>query len=153
MIDPTQSLAFSMQASPGIYAVLIGSGVSRAAKIPTGWEITLDLIRKLAAVNKESCDPDPEDWYRSKFGRDADYSELLDALAKTPTERQQLLSEYIEPNEQERETGEKQPTAAHHASNRPTDASRRPYPPMARQCDQPHYGPPSPHRSCGHQRR
>ena len=115
MIDPTQSLAFSMQASPGIYAVLIGSGVSRAAKIPTGWEITLDLIRKLAAVNKEICDPDPEGWYRSKFGTDADYSELLDALAKTPTERQQLLSEYIEPNEQERETGEKQPTAAHHA--------------------------------------
>ena len=115
MIDPAQSLAFSMQASPGIYAVLIGSGVSRAAKIPTGWEITLDLIRKLAAVNKEICDPNPEDWYQSKFGRDADYSELLDALAKTPTERQQLLSEYIEPNEQERETGEKQPTAAHHA--------------------------------------
>ena len=115
MIDPTQSLAFSMQASPGIYAVLIGSGVSRAAKIPTGWEITLDLIRKLAAVNKEICDPNPEDWYQSKFGRDADYSELLNALAKTPTERQQLLSEYIEPNEQERETGEKQPTAAHHA--------------------------------------
>jgi len=106
MIDPTQSLAFSMQASPGIYAVLIGSGVSRAAKIPTGWEVTLDLICKLAEVKEEDCNPNPEDWYQSKFGRDADYSELLDALARTPTERQQLLRAYIEPNEQERETGE-----------------------------------------------
>ena len=26
MISPTESLAFSMQANPGVYAVLIGSG-------------------------------------------------------------------------------------------------------------------------------
>ena len=63
MIDPIQSLAFSMQANPGVYAVLIGSGVSRPAKIPTGWEITLDLVRKLAAVDKENCDPNPAVWY------------------------------------------------------------------------------------------
>ena len=62
MINPTESLAFSMQANPGVYAVLVGSGVSRAAKIPTGWEITLDLVRKLAALRKENCDPDPERW-------------------------------------------------------------------------------------------
>ena len=48
MISPTESLAFTIQASPGVYAVLAGSGVSRAAKIPTGWEITLDLVRRLA---------------------------------------------------------------------------------------------------------
>ncbi len=41
MIDPVHSLAFSIQANPGVYAVLVGSGVSRAAKVPTGWEITL----------------------------------------------------------------------------------------------------------------
>lgn len=115
MIDPIQSLAFSMQANPRVYAVLIGSGVSRPANISTGWEITLDLVRKLAAVKKENCDPDPAAWYRGKSGRDADYSKLLDDLAKTPAERQQLLRTYMEPNEQEREAGEKQPTAAHRA--------------------------------------
>lgn len=46
MISAMQSLAFSVQANPGVYAVLIGSGVSRSANIPTGWEITLDLARK-----------------------------------------------------------------------------------------------------------
>ena len=115
MIDPVHSLAFSIQANPGVYAVLVGSGVSNAAKIPTGWDITLDLVRKLAKLHEETCDPDPELWYRSKFEKEADYSGLLDELAKTPAERQQLLREYWEPNEEEREEGEKQPTAAHRA--------------------------------------
>ncbi len=35
MIDPIHSLAFAVQANPGVYAVLIGSGVSRSASIPT----------------------------------------------------------------------------------------------------------------------
>ena len=115
MIDPTQSLAFSMQSNPGVFALLLGSGVSRAAGIPTGWEITLDLIRRLASMNDESCEPDPEAWYQSKFGTVPDYSDLLDQLAKTSAERQQLLRSYLEPNEQEREEGLKQPTLAHDA--------------------------------------
>ncbi len=115
MIDPVHSLAFSIQANPGVYAVLIGSGVSRAAKIPTGWEVTLDLIRKLAELHGEKSGTDPEHWYREKFKQEANYSDLLDELAKTPAERQQLLRAYWEPAEQEREDGEKQPTAAHRA--------------------------------------
>lgn len=57
----------SMQASPGVYALLLGSGVSRAASIPTGWEVQLDLIRKLASASGVSADPDPEAWYRKEF--------------------------------------------------------------------------------------
>ena len=115
MIDPVHSLAFSIQANRGVYALLVGSGVSRAAKIPTGWEITLDLIRKLAKLHGETSDPEPEHWYREKFKQEANYSDILDALAKTPEERQQLLRAYWEPNDTEREEGEKKPTAAHHA--------------------------------------
>ena len=57
MIDPIHSLAFSIQANRGVYAVLVGSGVSRAANIPTGWEITLDLIRKLVKLHEETGAP------------------------------------------------------------------------------------------------
>ena len=114
MIDLVHSLAFSIQANRGVYAVLVGSGISRVAKIPTGWEITLDLVRKLAKLFNETCD-DPEQWYCEKFGKAADYSDLLDALAKTQAERQQLLRAYVEPTDQEREEGAKQPTAAHRA--------------------------------------
>lgn len=55
MINPLHSLAFSIQANPGVYAVLVGSGVSRSAQIPTGWEITIDFVRKLAEVAGENC--------------------------------------------------------------------------------------------------
>ena len=115
MISPTESLAFSMHANPGVYAVLAGSGVSRVAKIPSGWEITLDLVRKLAALRKETCEPDPEQWYRNRFNKAADYSDLLDDLCGTPAERQQLLRGYFEPSPDDREEGIKQPTAAHRA--------------------------------------
>jgi hypothetical protein len=115
MIDPFHSLAFSMQANRGVYAVLFGSGLSRSAQIPTGWEITLDLVRRLATVSGEDCGANPSAWYRERYEKDPDYSELLDALAKTPAERQQLLRQYWEPTEQEKEDGAKQPTQAHRA--------------------------------------
>jgi hypothetical protein len=115
MIDPLHSLAFSVQANPGVYAVLVGSGVSRSARIPTGWEITLDFVRKLAKVAGENCGTDPALWYRERYGREPDYSDLLDALAKTPAERQQLLRAYLEPSDEERADGFKAPTAGHRA--------------------------------------
>ena len=101
MIDPIQSLAFAIQTHPGVYALLLGSGVSRAAGIPTGWEIVLDLIGKLAAATNDAPGPDLEQWYIEKYGEVPDYSILLDSLAKTPTERQQLLRPYFEPTDQE----------------------------------------------------
>lgn len=115
MIDPLHSLAFSVQSNLGVYAVMLGSGVSRSARIPTGWEITLDLVRKLAEVAGETCGTDPAVWYRKCYGKEPDYSDLLDALAKTPTERQQLLRTYLEPSEEERDEGIKAPTTAHRA--------------------------------------
>ncbi len=115
MIDPVHTLAFSVQGNPGVYALLLGSGVSRASGIPTGWEITLDLIQKLATVNGDAPGSEPESWYYEKYGKEADYSDLLVQLTRTPAERQQLLRRYFEPTDQEREEGKKQPTAAHRA--------------------------------------
>lgn len=115
MIDPINSLAFSMHANKGVYALLIGSGVSRAARIPTGWEITIELVRKVAALQAANCEPDPAAWFRGTTGHEPDYSELLNAVAKTSAERQQLLRGYWEPTEQEREEGAKVPTQAHRA--------------------------------------
>ena len=115
MIDPIQSLAFSIQNNPGVYALLLGSGVSRPAQIPSGWEVVIDLLGKLAAGAGENPESDLEQWYRDQYGEEPEYSSLLETLAKTQAERQQLLRPYFEPNEQEREEGLKQPTAAHRA--------------------------------------
>ena len=111
--DPLVSLASSMHAGPGVYALLLGSGVSRAAGIPTGWEITLDLITKLAELSGGDAEADPESWYRSQFESAPEYSFIVEQLARSPDDRQRLLSRYIEPSEQEREHGLKVPTAAH----------------------------------------
>ncbi len=113
MIDPIDSLAFSIHSNKGIYALLLGSGISRAAGIPTGWEIVLDLIRKLAVLKGANCEPDPAAWYKETFGADPEYSKLLTAIAKSPSERNQLLKSYFEPTEEEKEQGLKVPTVAH----------------------------------------
>ena len=69
----------------------------RQAQIPTGWEITLELIKKLALLENEECKPTPEEWFRTKFGIEPDYAKLLDSVAKMPSERRQLLSGYSSP--------------------------------------------------------
>ena len=115
MIEPVVSLAFSVYSNRGTYALLLGSGVSRAAGIPTGWEVVLDFIRKLAELQGENCEPSPEEWFRQKHGVYPDYSQLLDALAHTPTERQQILRSYFEPTQDDRQQGLKLPTDAHKA--------------------------------------
>lgn len=115
MIDPLISLAFSLQANKGAYALLIGSGVSRSSGVPTGWEITLELVRKIAAASGEEISSNTEEWFYKTYNKNPDYSELLDQLCKTAAERQQYLKGFFEPSDQEREEGLKQPTAAHHA--------------------------------------
>lgn len=115
MIDPLLSLAFGMHSVKGAYALLLGSGVSRSARIPTGWEVVLDLIRKVALLSGQDCQPDPAAWYKATFGEMPAYDTLLDQLAHSPSERNGLLKGYFEPSEDEREQGIKLPTAAHKA--------------------------------------
>jgi hypothetical protein len=112
-VDPILSLALALQSSKGAYALLLGSGISRAAKIPTGWEVVLDLCRNLAVMKQEDCEPDPAAWYSKTYGEEPDYAKLLDALTTTPAERQGLLKKYFEPTPEERDEGAKLPTAAH----------------------------------------
>jgi hypothetical protein len=115
MLDPLTALAFSMFSGKGVYALLLGSGISRAAEIPTGWEIALDLIRKLAAASEEECGADAVAWYRQKFGTEPDYSDLLAMVAQNPAERTKSLGAYFEATDDEKGRGAKTPTAAHRA--------------------------------------
>ncbi|TDX22561.1 SIR2-like protein [Modicisalibacter xianhensis] len=116
-LDPMLSLSFSLHSNKGAYALLLGSGISRSAQIPTGWDVMIELIRKLALVrgDQAQADPDPAKWYREAYDKEPDYSELLDMVAQTPTERSQLLRDYFEPSPDEREQGIKMPTPAHKA--------------------------------------
>jgi len=113
MIDVLTSLAFSVYSGKGVYALLLGSGLSHAAEIPTGWEITLDLIRRMAAIERVDCEPDPALWYAEKVGKEPDYSFLLENLALTQAERTNALCSYFEATTEEREASKKMPTSAH----------------------------------------
>jgi SIR2-like domain len=115
MIDSLVSLAHAVHSSKGVYAVLLGSGLSRAAGIPTGWEITLELISRVAVAGGVKEIDDPAEWYRETEGREPDYSALLDMLAATPEERRAVLHGFIAPKPEDVEAGIKVPTAAHRA--------------------------------------
>ncbi len=65
MIDRMTMLAFSLHYNKGVYALLLGSGISTSAEIFTGWQIVLDLTRKVARLRGEDCDADPAAWYAS----------------------------------------------------------------------------------------
>ena len=99
----------------GVYAVLLGSGISRSAGIPTGWEVVLDLLRQLAHLEGDDCGEHPDAWFRTKHSSEPEYSAILEALAKAPAERRKLLQAYFEPTGEDREQGRKTPTAAHRA--------------------------------------
>lgn len=122
-LDPLVALATGVHACPGVYALLLGSGVSTAAGIPTGWQVVVDLMRRAAAATHhddpaavEAAATDPEEWWAERGdGEPLGYSNLLGSLAATSAARQALLAGYFEPSEADLENGGKQPTAAHKA--------------------------------------
>jgi predicted ATPase len=115
MIEPTVSLALTLESNPGVYACLLGSGVSATSGIPTGWGIVVDLIQRVARSLGEDPGDDPAGWYEAHYGEEPNYSKLLDEVARSPTERARLLRSYFEPTEEERRQGLKEPTPAHRA--------------------------------------
>ncbi len=124
-VDPRVALATSLQASPGIYAVLVGSGLSSAAGIRTGWQVTQDLVRKVAladGVLEEELGDTPECWWVSQGRSDPRYDTLLEAVAPSTAARQALLRHYFDPPPAE--GGPILPTDAHRALARLCAAGR-----------------------------
>lgn len=114
-IERLTTLAFSMYSNKGAYVLLLGSGISRSAHIPTGWEIESCLIEQLATVKREIIKEDAHQWFKEKYKKEASYSSLLEELVQTPTERVQLMKQFFEPTDDEKDLGWKQPTKAHKA--------------------------------------
>lgn len=121
-LTPQVMLATAMHSQPGVYAVLLGSGVSTGAGIPTGWGVVKHLVRCVAAASSpedgdalRQAEDDPEAWWRDHGKGDLGYSTLLEALAPTAATRQGILAGFFEPSEQDREEGIKVPSKAHEA--------------------------------------
>lgn len=115
--DPVTRLAFSVQQNKGVYALLLGSGLSLSAGIPTGWGVTLNLIEKLARNQGVADQPDWYLWYKETYGKEPDYSDLLKKIAPKPAERQPIIQAYLSPdrNPDDPEDRTGLPTPAHQA--------------------------------------
>ncbi len=113
MNDSIISAAYTTYVNKGTMALLIGSGVSRESEIPTGWDITLSLIRQIAILQGINDMPDPDQWYKETYGEGADYSHLLERLTNSPEERINLLKPFFEPSPEEFEEGVKRHSSAH----------------------------------------
>lgn len=114
MDDKLLSLSFSVEANKGVYALLLGSGISFTSGIPTGWGILTELCRRIMKVNNAD-EEDAIKWYQEKYGHPPLYDEVIEMLARTSSERQGLLKEFFEPTEEDIEEKRKLPTDAHHA--------------------------------------
>lgn len=115
-VDPRIALATAMHAAPGVFAVLVGSGMSTAAGIPTGWQVVQDLVRRIAlaeGVDLEARAEAPETWWATQGRPTLRYDTLLTALASTDTARHHLLQRYFDPAVGE--GGPVEPTPAHDA--------------------------------------
>lgn len=117
-VAPVHQLAVALQSSPKLFACFLGSGISRAAGIPTGWQIVCELVEQHAEQLGQSAaaHADPAGWYAAKYGGAPDYSEVVAMLAPTTDLRRGLLERYF--TVLDAVTGERrehEPTAAHRA--------------------------------------
>lgn len=119
-LDSRTALAVSMHGQPGVYALLLGSGTSTAAGVPTGWGVIQQLVtRARVAAGETVSDDDGVDpvqwWDEHGDGQPLGYSNLLRSLAPTAAARRALLAGFFEPTDEERDAGQKIPGAAHRA--------------------------------------
>jgi hypothetical protein len=113
-LDPTISLAFTLEANPGAYALLLGAGISRGV-VPTGWEIIETLVGRIAGVSGDTPER-PIEWYQERFGEYPSYSRVLEVLSPASPGRVGVLRPFFEPGVTEGVDAEVAgPTAAHRA--------------------------------------
>jgi len=101
-LSPLVSLSAQLHSQPGVFAVLLGSGVSTGAGLPTGWQVVKELVAKAAvalrpAATPPSTDAEVETWWQEHGTGELGYSNVLETLAPTPAGRQALLESFFEP--------------------------------------------------------
>jgi hypothetical protein len=96
-MDDIAKLALLLHHNPRSYALMIGSGVSRGAHIPTGWDITMKLCaaEELFHEQKRTLNETLDDWYWRIFQKKPDYADFLAKHFDTQHERQQFLEQQL----------------------------------------------------------
>lgn len=110
-----------MHSQPGVYTLLLGSGVSTGAGLLTGWGVVTELVARAAAASDPSnaaavaaARADPEAWWLEHGEGMLGYSTLLAQLAPSAASRQGLLAGFFELGAED-DDPVRQPSRAHHA--------------------------------------
>lgn len=97
-LDPLIQLSVAMAVTPGGFAVLLGSGVSMEAGIPTGQRVFLDTVERLYRVQEGSDPPGPEElneWVVAESLDELGYSGLLERVLPTEQGRRDYLVSFF----------------------------------------------------------
>ena len=119
-LNHLDELSVYLHRRKGTYAVLIAAGVSKAAGMPSGWDVAYELTAQLAASAGHPNDPNTpegkvalEQWYKSTHGDKWSYSTVVALVACTQALQRNTLEKFFVPTDDERIQGLKQPTRGH----------------------------------------
>lgn len=102
-LDPIVSLSVALEEAPGSCVFFLGSGVSRDAGVPTGYEVMRDGLRRLhqlATTSSDSAsDAELDKWLASTGRSDITYSALLDLIAPDAAIRREYLASFFDGKE------------------------------------------------------
>jgi hypothetical protein len=99
-LDPIVSLSVALAEAPGTCAFLLGSGVSRDAGVPTGFEVMREGLRRLHQIETTSTEPLNDEaldrWLAETDRTNMTYSELLALIAPDAAVRREYLAGFFE---------------------------------------------------------
>ncbi|MCW2986841.1 MAG: hypothetical protein JWR63_4411 [Conexibacter sp.] len=99
-LDPIVSLSVALAEAPEACAFFLGSGVSRDAGVPTGWEVLRAGLHRLRQVEladgSQVSDEELDRWLAENGHEDMSYSELLAAIAPDMAVRREYLAGLFE---------------------------------------------------------
>lgn len=102
-LDPIVSLSVALAEAPGTCAFFLGSGVSRDAGVPTGYEVMRTGLRRLhqleTGAESPAADPELDTWLAETGRSDISYSDLLELIAPDQAVRREYLAGFFEGTE------------------------------------------------------
>jgi hypothetical protein len=102
-LDPIVSLTVAVAESPGSYAFLLGSGVSRDSGVPTGAEVFWQTVGALYRLENETEEtPDQAqlgDWLEQTERANLNYSGMLELLVPALEDRRAYLAGFFKGHE------------------------------------------------------
>jgi NAD-dependent SIR2 family protein deacetylase len=88
--DVIRKLASILNKNPRSYVLLLGSGVSSNAGIPTAWDLTMKLVRELMPDN-ERANIEPENWYKGNYNQEVSFQNVLIQTTNNKDEKRNLI--------------------------------------------------------------